>query len=136
MLNNPTPDNPMRGWPASLVEIAEAIGITPTLMLVQAYGGVGCYVPHTLDATHAISQAIGPDAAYKLARSFGGSKLDVPVLAVARQKKAQIARAEGTTSEVARFFGVTARWVRMIRNAGGPDPRQIDMFTADKPADD
>jgi hypothetical protein len=118
----------MRGWPASLVEIAEIVGVAPTLMLVQAYGGVGCYVPHAIEATHPIAQAIGPDAAHKLAQAFGGSKLDVPVLAVARQKKSQIAQATGKTSDVARLFGVTARWVRMIRNSGAPDPRQIDMF--------
>ncbi len=41
-----------------------------------------------------------------------------------------IAEAEGGVAEVARALGVTRRWVRMVRNTGRGDPRQIEMFAA------
>jgi len=119
----------MRGWPASLVEIAEVIGVAATLRLVDAYGGSVCYVPTRLDDSHRLVQAIGPLAAQRLVARYTGEKLEIAGLYVARTRKALIANAEGSVAEVARKLGVTRRWVRMVRNAGrSGDPRQIEMF--------
>ena len=119
----------MRGWPASLVEIAEVIGQPAALRLVDAYGGTVCYVPQSVDAGHRLAQSIGLVAAGHLVARYGGEKVEVPVLHVARTRKAMIAQAEGGVAEIARALGVTRRWVRAVRNAGqGGDPRQIDMF--------
>ncbi len=119
----------MRGWPASLVEIAEVIGTAAALHLVDAYGGTVCYVPvSAVDPAHRLVQAIGPEAAALLVARYGGEKLEVPVLRSARARKTLIATAEGSAAEIARQLGVTRRWVRMVRNAGRGDPRQIDMF--------
>ncbi len=118
-----------RGWPASLVEIAEVIGPAGALRLVDAYGGTVCYVPQgNVEPAHRLAQAIGPAAAERLVARYGGEKIEVPVLHVARTRKAMIARAEGGVAEVARALGVTRRWVRMVRNTGRGDGRQIDMF--------
>jgi hypothetical protein len=123
----------MRGWPASLVEIAEVIGPAATLRLVDAYGGTVCYVPMQVDPEHRLAQAIGLDAAKKLVARYCGEKVEVAVLHVARTRKALIAQTPGGVSEVARALGVTRRWVRMVRNVARGDPRQIDMFpSADK----
>ena len=119
----------MRGWPASLVDIAEVIGPAAALRLVDAYGGTVCYVPLQLGPAHRLSQSIGVDAAERLAARYGGEKIEVPVLNVARTRKALIARTPGGVSEVARALGVTRRWVRMVRNTGRADHRQIDMFS-------
>lgn len=118
----------MRGWPASLVEIAEVIGPAAALRLVDAYGGTVCYVPMAVAPEHRLAQAIGIQAAELLAARYSGEKIEVPVLHSARTRKSLIARAEGGVSEVARALGVTRRWVRMVRNAGRGDERQIDMF--------
>lgn len=119
----------MRGWPASLIEIAEVIGQAAALRLVDAYGGTVCYVPQSIEPGHRLAQSIGLVAAARLVARYGGEKVEVPVLHVARTRKALIAQAEGGVAEVARALGVTRRWVRMVRNAGrGGDPRQIDMF--------
>lgn len=118
----------MRGWPASLVEIAEVIGEAAALRLVDAYGGTVCYVPMAIAPEHRLAQAIGPVAAGRLVARYGGEKIEVPVLHVARTRKAMIAQAEGGVAEVARRLGVTRRWVRAVRNSGRGDPRQIDMF--------
>lgn len=125
----------MRGWPASLVEIAEVIGATATLRLVDAYGGTVCYVPNAIDAKHRLAQAIGLAAAQGLVARYCGEKIEVPVLHVARTRKALIAQAEGGVAEVARALGVTRRWVRMVRNAGAGDPRQIELFPTHDKAD-
>lgn len=114
----------MRGWPASLVEIAEVIGVPAALHLVDAFGGGVCYVPARLDETNRLAQAIGPQAAQLLVARYAGEKLEIARLQVARTRKAVIAGAEGSVAEVARTLGVTRRWVRMVRNSGqGGDPR-------------
>jgi hypothetical protein len=127
----------MRGWPSSLVEIAEVIGTGATLNLVDAFLGLDyCYVPHDIPADHRIAEAIGPAAAKKLSERYAGEKLFLPVLASARHRKRLIAAAEGKTSEVAQRFGVSARWVREVRQDTRPDTRQIDMFQHKEPAAD
>ncbi len=129
----PIPDF-MRGWPASLVEIAEVIGPGATLNLVDLHRGADyCYVPKTLYEDHRIVQAIGIEAAGKLIAEFGGIKLTMPVMAGARARKSLIATAAGRTIDIARQFGVTSRWVRMVRNRPANDPRQIDMFVSPEP---
>jgi len=123
----------MRDWPSSLIEIAEVIGPGATLNLVDAFRGTDyCYIPHQAGPEHKIVQAIGPTAAAKLIERYRGEKLYLPVLAVTRHRKRLIATAEGKTSEVAVMFGVSARWVREVRQASRPDDRQIDMFHPDE----
>lgn len=118
-----------QGWPASLQDIAELIGVAATLRLVDAYGGSVLYVPMTLDPGHRLVQSIGPKAAAELVRVYGAEKVEVPVLRVARSRKALIAGAEGKTREVARTIGVTERYVRMVRNdRKRPDDRQSDLL--------
>ena len=122
----------MSGWPSSLVEISEVIGVGATLNLVDAFRGLDyCYVPTAVTPEHRIVQAIGPAAAAKLIERFAGDKLFLPLLAVSRHRKRLIAEADGNTSDVALRFGVSPRWVRAVRNERRPDPNQIDMFATD-----
>lgn len=122
----------MRGWPASLVRLAETVGVANTLRLVDAYGGAECHIP--LSELHPgvrLVQVVGMDAAAAMKRVYGGGPLEIASLRIARTRKGLIAEADGTVTEIARRLGVTRRWVRMVRNAGqGGDPRQIDMFAA------
>ncbi|MBX9752297.1 MAG: hypothetical protein K5Q68_22095 [Roseococcus sp.] len=118
----------MRGWPASLVDIAEVIGVAAALRLVDAFGGMTLYVPEKLDPAHRLVQSIGMSAAEALIARYGLEKIEVPTLHMARTRKALIANTTGPTHLVARELGVTTRWVRMVRNVPGADPRQMDMF--------
>ena len=119
----------MRGWPQSLIELAEVIGTGAALNLVDAFRGLDyCYVPHEMPEDHKIVQAIGLTAAKLLCQRYAGDKLSLPVLAVVRHRKRLIATAEGKTSEVALRFGVSARWVREVRQDTRPDSRQTDIF--------
>lgn len=119
----------MQGWPGSLQDIAELIGVAATLRLVDAYGGSVLYVPMSLEPGHRLVQAIGPKAAEEMVRIYGAEKVEIPVLRIARSRKALITGAEGKTREVARRLGVTERWVRMVRNEPSRrDDRQTDLL--------
>lgn len=61
-----------------------------------------------------ISDIIGHELAEKLMMRFGGGTIAFPTSP--RFLKQEIAAAEGKTSEVAKKFGVTTRWVRYCRN--------------------
>ncbi len=108
----------MRGWPASLVEIAEKIGLAATLKLIEAYGGTNCYIPHRPTPEQKLVQVIGIAATLKLSAVHAGEHIDIALAQAARSKKALISDAKGTSVEVARRFGVSTRWVRYCRNAG------------------
>lgn len=125
--------NPMRGWPASLVSLAELIGMAATLRLVEAYGGDGVYVPQTVDPDKPFVQIAGLTAAEILVQHYGGERLEIANLAGVRHKKPFIAEAKGTVAEVAKRFSVSARWVRYCRASIRPDDRQLEMFP--RPAD-
>ncbi len=127
--------NPMRGWPASLVKLAEMIGLAATLRLVDAYGGDGVYVPQHVDPDKPFAQIAGLTAAEILVQHYAGEKLEIAALAGVRHKKPLIAEARGPVAEVARKFAVTARWVRYCRASMRPDDRQLDMFSAQPAAD-
>ncbi|SMF86528.1 hypothetical protein [Tistlia consotensis] len=118
----------LRGWPQSLIEIAEMTSVAAALRLVDAFGGTKCYVPKTLTPDHPLVQAVGASAAEALRQHFEGDYIEVPVLASARHRKRLILEASGSTNDVAQQVGVTARYVRMVRNAGRPDDRQLEMF--------
>ncbi|TXG98581.1 MAG: hypothetical protein E6R08_04030 [Nevskiaceae bacterium] len=125
-----------RGWPNRLIEIAELIGTGPTLNLIDAYRGRDyCYVPKGVTPDSSLAQIIGPENAAKLSQRWAGEKLFLPELASARHRKRLIAQAEGRTSDVAREFGVSARWVREVRQGARPDSRQMDMFASGEDVD-
>lgn len=119
--NEPEPDT--SGWPAGLLEIAELIGRGLALRLVQLHGGEELGVPKTMRPEHVLAKALGFEAASWLAERYGPGRLSVPTLMSARAKKRAIATASGTTNEIARRHGVTARYVRMV-NSDTTDPRQ------------
>lgn len=121
----------MRGWPAVLVEIADATSTATALKLVDAFGGTSLYVPKEINHDHRLALIVGSEAATVLAEYYGGDRLEVPGLASARHRKSLIVETEGSAREVARQLGVTERYVRMVRNAGSDvDPRQIDWVAS------
>lgn len=121
-------------WPASALELVEIIGVGGTLRFIDAFAGRDrVYIPGKVTLESALVVAVGAEAAGLLAQRYGGSWAIVPALAAARQRqrKRLLAGARGTNKEVARRFGVTERWVRMVRAVRRRDPRQIDLFDND-----
>jgi|GEM_PF-1139563 len=117
--------------PPSAQELVEVIGLPAVLRLVEAAGGTMIYIPQKPDDTSRLALAMGLTAYHIFIRHYGGAHFAVPTFAAARQKSHLIARAAGTSNEVAAKYGVTERWVRMIRQrlrSTEKDTRQIDMF--------
>lgn len=122
------------GWPESLLELVEIIGVGAALRFVDAYAGRDyVYIPEKLTEGHHLVQAIGATAAQQLVDAAGRDRIPVPTMAVRRNlaRKQLIREAEGTTSEVARRLGVSPRWVREVRNEPREDDRQMDLFSRD-----
>jgi len=124
------PTSSRRGWPQRLIEIADAIGDAAALRLVASFGGQRVYIAKHAAAGQLVADAIGVAEADALARRFGGEELEVPRAAALRSRKAAILDTAGSSNVVARQLGVTERYVRMTRNAGGAGP------DASRPADD
>lgn len=72
--------------PASLAEVAEAIGLAATLSLVEHAGGVRIYVPERLTDDHRLVEWIGREAAARLSESFSMEELIVPRCAEALRR--------------------------------------------------
>lgn len=122
-MTQPPTEPDTSGWPAGLLEIAGLIGRGLALRLVQLHGGEELGVPKTMRPEHVLAKSLGFEAACRIAERYGPGRLSVPSLASARAQKRAIATAAGTANEIARQYGVTARYVRMVRSDTA-DPRQ------------
>src|SRR3546814_20701232 len=92
----------LRGWPQSLIEIAQMTSVATALKLVDAFGGLKCYIPQLLTDDHPLVRGIGREAAHVLHEQFRGDYIQVPVLAVPRPRKRLLLQAAGGTKELAR----------------------------------
>jgi len=114
-----------------LLDLAELIGDAAALRLAEVYGGQdSLYVPKRPRHDHSMANVLGPDAFDTLCWHYGGERIDVPRNANAETTKTRILQMDdGTASrnEIARRLGCTARYVRMVCNAG-KDPDQGDLL--------
>jgi hypothetical protein len=107
-----------------LMEIVQAIGDDAAGKLVSDFAGTRLYVPHVPGAEDPIARSIGLLAAQKLARIYGGDRMDVPN-PVSRREQILAMRATGCTIEaIARALHCTSRRVYQVlaesRRAVGP----------------
>ncbi|HPU15638.1 MAG TPA: hypothetical protein PK808_06120, partial [Polymorphobacter sp.] len=66
-----------RTWTETMLEMAEWIGTDATRKLIDHFGGTEIYVPMTMPGNHPIVDAIGFDAAQKLAEIYGRERKDL-----------------------------------------------------------
>lgn len=64
--------------PPAAAEIAELVGVEPTLRLIEAWGGVRLYVPQQMPEDHLLVSTLGRAEADALAERYGGETLNVP----------------------------------------------------------
>jgi hypothetical protein len=107
-----------------LMEIVQAIGDDAAGKLVSDFAGTRLYVPQVPEAEDPIARSIGLLAAQKLARIYGGDRMDVPN-PVSRRQRICTMRAAGCTIEaIARALHCTSRRVYQVlaegRRALGP----------------
>lgn len=121
----------MDDLPGFLKEVARLTCVKAALQLAYTFGGFNrVYVPMNPRSNSPITRCIGLDHARALAREYGGTHQEIPRF-TGPVKKPKIAVAQGSNVEIARRFGVTVRYVRMVKNGCKKDPRQGLLFTED-----
>jgi hypothetical protein len=105
--------------------LAKELGYEMGEKLMIHFGGMQLQVPLKPRRRHALWQQLGEDAARTMCRLYGGQQIEVPIGASlkAAQRCRAIVEHPGSHNQAARAFGVTRRWVRMVRRAGkSPGP--------------
>lgn len=96
------------------------------LELARDFGGTRLHFPKRARQASKLSRALGFEIARTLCQTYGGTYRDIPRFAAKR--KLAIARSDGSAPQVAREFGVTERYVRIVRNGKPGDARQLDLL--------
>lgn len=113
---------PCSAWTESMLEMAEWIGARATLQLVACFGGIELYVPSVMADDHIIVDAIGIDAARRLAEIYGNERIELSVgraaVAVAARKHilTDVRAGRMSKQEAAMRLGTSTRYVRQLIN--------------------
>lgn len=116
--------------PATMMDVAEALGVHVALGLMQHFGGREMRIPRTMPGPdHPIVKALGEDDARALCQYMTDQVIYVPHGRIAaRHRDVLDLRAKGKTrGDIARLLGMSERQVRRLEN-GTSDPRQGDLF--------
>ena len=100
-------------------QLAKRLGYDMGLLLMEKFGGQQVPVPlkPTLVKGSVIARAMGEEAALAMCELFAGSTLEIPTGSRLRSgdRRQAIIDHPGSHNEAAREFGVSRRWVRMVR---------------------
>lgn len=109
--------------PGIIQALAHEFGFEVGERMLVHFGGQQVSIPKRPLRRSRLYQILGPEPAEWLSRRFGASQLEVPIGASlkASQRNRAIRAYEGSHNDAARTFGVTRRWVRMVRR-GERDP--------------
>lgn len=123
--------------PASLVDVAETLGLRVALALIQNFGGLELKLPTRPRTDHPVIKALGEADGYALCEFLGGGSMYVPHNRTT-SARAEILRLEGEgkdRAEIARILGISQRHVRRMANRREDprahrreDPRQSRLF--------
>jgi hypothetical protein len=105
--------------PFNLLEVVQITDEDTTMRLVYHFGGSRIYIPKYPKEGKGISQAIGLEAANKLAANYGGDYLHIPFCKALKQemrdRQILAARRQGAkTAELAKQFNLSQRRVQEI----------------------
>lgn len=99
--------------------LAEELGFEAAELLMRHFGGMRVSVPAKPRPRSPLMEKLGPEIAAVLSRLYGVSEIEVPMPLGRRMEAAARMRAiqehPGSHNQVAREFGCTRRWVRMVR---------------------
>lgn len=106
--------------PGLLAEVEEVVGRDAAIKFATACGGTRIYMPVSVTSEHWLVEAIGINAAEKLAKhfSFGrrGIRLDIPMMPRALQVHI-LTEAGSSSREIALKLGIHQRTVHSRRRA-------------------
>lgn len=127
MTEEPIPE----GLPASLVDVAEMLGLRVALSLIQHFGGTEVKFPKRPSLDHPVILALGETDGHALCQFLGGMQVYIPhARPGALRLKVRELEAQGVDrARIARALGISQRHVRRVANdAGAGDARQLDLF--------
>lgn len=64
--------------PNKLQNIAEMIGLTASIKLIEHYGGTSLLIPKRIDESHYLVKSLGVEAAFRLSDYYGRETLYIP----------------------------------------------------------
>lgn len=115
------------GVPASLIDVAETLGLRVALKLLQSFGGVEIKLPKNPGDDHPIIVALGKEDGVALCRFLSGTLIYVPNRKKGARDDVLALQANGKSrEEIARILGISQRHVRRVANRD--KPRQPDLF--------
>ncbi|MCB1473813.1 MAG: hypothetical protein KDJ68_13265 [Rhodobiaceae bacterium] len=120
--------------PKAFRDIVDVVGLKAALTLAKEQPGQRIYVPTRPAKEHWISKTIGADLAAKLAHRYGGTEIDIPLMASGNraQRWAMVEKAieDGhSVSEIIRLSGLSRRTVyRHKAHIDRTDSRQGRLF--------
>ncbi|MDT8428511.1 MAG: Mor transcription activator family protein [Pseudomonadales bacterium] len=125
--------------PAVVREIADVIGISHALRIVQAYAGTRVYIPDQVGTDHHLAELLPRDALDKLSAHYARESVVIPVCAKAvrsaRDKEISRQQAAGmSVAALARRYALTERQIysilaRQQATSTNPAP-QLQLFGA------
>jgi Mor family transcriptional regulator len=117
------------GLPVSLIDLAETLGLSVAMKLIQAFGGQEVKFPRQPRPDHPIIIALGERDGHAVCEYLGGAMIYVPHGRAGANRRA-VARLETkghTRGEIARMLGISQRHVRRLANREDDD-RQPGLF--------
>lgn len=103
--------------PPLLALVAESAGVSGALRLMAEFGGQEITIPKKPRPGQVLYERCGRAVAEALADLRGGEIVAIPNGASMKSKKRAIADDTGSNNALAQRHGVTARYVRQVRNA-------------------
>ena len=111
---------------SAMAELAGAIGADAASLLARRLGGTTIYVPRQIGDNHPLRAVLG-ETADKLAKWFGGSRVNVPKQPERQARVRELHRAGALTiAGIAIETGYSERHV--YRLLSERDDRQLDLF--------
>lgn len=109
--------------PALLQDFVRLIGLTATIAIVQAYGGVRLYVPKQAVPDHPLTKLIGLENLNALCVAVGGEEhFTIPKAEAAlrhlRDQKIRSEHGPKSVRQLAREHGLTERMISYIVGSG------------------
>lgn len=119
-MHTPVPD----ACPASLADLADALGLGLVQRLVAAFGGREVKFPARPGLDHPLVRALGAEDAGALCRHLAGDTAYIPRARQAtREDVLRLVAVGATRGEIATMLRLSQRHVRRLANAKAPRAR-------------
>jgi len=121
--------------PASLQDVAETLGVSVVLKLIQHFGGIEVRFPKFPNDDHPVIKALGKEDGLALCKFLSGDPVYVPHMKSrksARRDVLALQKSGHNGPAIARQLGISQRHVRRMANR----PERVNQFEFLFPSDD